>query len=664
MRWFFPVCAVAALGACGSLNTKPWPDRSHDAKTADSGPPGDLVTVEISQPSGDGAVGKNPDVGQTPPSGKWLLPKQGAAVPLAMPVTFEAEVSSPYVKPSELFVGATLTTGPIDGLPILKVGDDGHVKFELSTLPAGPQTVVLLVLDGGNPAVAVPLSIYVDTPPGTPSVAISPKDPKSQDDLVAKVTAAASDIDLGEAATQTYQYEWLIGETPTDVTSATVPAAKTEPGQVWTVRARAWDGANLGPPGQATVKIGNIDPQLPKVQVSPPNASMADTLVCDMAVPATDTDGQNLQFKFSWTLNGMPFAAGDNKAQLKLAEPPKAGQLGGYKALLAVKAGDVLACSVLVTDGIAIVGPADASPVAVGAYDGCKAVTFPCALAANCTPTDTAAVTCTCAAGMAGDGTVCVDQDECQNGSNQCDPAADCTNTFGGYTCGCPSGYTGNGFQCTDNNECASGQFSCGLASDCSNTAGGYDCVCKKGYTGDGQTCTDQDECLLGLLLCDPHADCKNLPGDATCVCGLGWAPTETTNGTACVDLDECATATGLPACVTGAVCSNFEGGFDCTCGPGWLGDGKTCANIDECAEKSFVCAAQAGCQDIDGGYLCVCGKGYIGDGKTCDDVDECQTGGNDCDPKALCTNTVGGFTCACKNGFTGDGKTCKLVAP
>jgi hypothetical protein len=462
---------------------------------------------------------------------------------------------------------------------------------------------------------------------------------------------------LGEVATQTYQYEWLVGEQPTEVKAATVPAKLTEPGQVWTVRVRAFDGVNLGPPGQATVPIGNLAPELAKVAIAPANPTVADTLVCDMPQAATDADGQKLLFQFSWTVNGQPFAPGADKGALQLATLPQPGVLGGAKVKVPLKAGDVVACSVLVTDGIAVVGPVDSAAVKLGAHDGCGVAFFPCGLGATCTPTDTAAVVCTCKTGLAGDGTVCADVDECTTGKNACDPAADCTNTFGGYTCGCPSGYSGDGWKCSDLDECALGTHACSLQADCANVVGGYDCNCKPGYVGDGQTCTDVDACKLELLICDPHATCVNLPGTDTCTCDLGWAATETNGTASCVDLNECATAT---ACVEGAICTNFQGGYDCTCGPGWQGDGKTCTNIDECKQGTFVCAVEATCQDMMGDYLCVCGKGWIGDGKTCDDVDECANGSNQCDPKALCTNKPGGYDCACKEGLAGDGKTCK----
>ena len=40
------------------------------------------------------------------------------------------------------------------------------------------------------------------------------------------------------------------------------------------------------------------------------------------------------------------------------------------------------------------------------------------------------------------------DNDECLNGTDNCDPNAHCNNTFGGFTCQCLVGFDGNGADC------------------------------------------------------------------------------------------------------------------------------------------------------------------------------------------------------------------------
>ena len=43
---------------------------------------------------------------------------------------------------------------------------------------------------------------------------------------------------------------------------------------------------------------------------------------------------------------------------------------------------------------------------------------------------------------------LCVDFNECEDGTNSCDVNAECTNTDGSYTCSCLSGYSGDGVIC------------------------------------------------------------------------------------------------------------------------------------------------------------------------------------------------------------------------
>lgn len=59
------------------------------------------------------------------------------------------------------------------------------------------------------------------------------------------------------------------------------------------------------------------------------------------------------------------------------------------------------------------------------------------------------AAVCPCNTGYEGDGSVCTDIDECDRGTDTCDPNATCTNTDGWYICKCNPGYFGYGEECT-----------------------------------------------------------------------------------------------------------------------------------------------------------------------------------------------------------------------
>jgi hypothetical protein len=51
-----------------------------------------------------------------------------------------------------------------------------------------------------------------------------------------------------------------------------------------------------------------------------------------------------------------------------------------------------------------------------------------------------------------------------------------------------------------------------------------------------------------------------------------------------------------------------------------------------------------------------------VGDGKACADEDECALGTAGCDPHAACVNTPGSFACACLPGWSGTGAACAAV--
>ena len=136
-----------------------------------------------------------------------------------------------------------------------------------------------------------------------------------------------------------------------------------------------------------------------------------------------------------------------------------------------------------------------------------------------------------CPAGFTGNGTFCVDVDECDV-ANPCFDEQSCQNTVPGFRCGaCPSGYTGShGIQglsvkyvntfiiptfeailidtslskifsvfvqncfrqpkqeCVDIDECAVNNGDCARHSGCFNTIGSFHCgECDSGYDGNQQ---------------------------------------------------------------------------------------------------------------------------------------------------------------------------------
>lgn len=124
-----------------------------------------------------------------------------------------------------------------------------------------------------------------------------------------------------------------------------------------------------------------------------------------------------------------------------------------------------------------------------------------------------------CAAGLAWNGTTCVNVGECAANLDDCDANATCTDVVGGFTCACNMGWEGDGRSCADVDECAKGTAGCGEHATCANAPGGFQCTCDEGFARDGDACVKVDRCGTGALTCGANERCE---ADA-CVCARGF---------------------------------------------------------------------------------------------------------------------------------------------
>ena len=111
----------------------------------------------------------------------------------------------------------------------------------------------------------------------------------------------------------------------------------------------------------------------------------------------------------------------------------------------------------------------------------------------------------------------CVDNDECNDGSDSCHANAQCSNQDGGYSCQCGNGFTGDGIDCILIDICSNGSHDCDINAECSMSDQGASCNCNPGFDGDGFTCVDINECETGLHNCHLNALCTNTPGGFVC---------------------------------------------------------------------------------------------------------------------------------------------------
>jgi hypothetical protein len=214
---------------------------------------------------------------------------------------------------------------------------------------------------------------------------------------------------------------------------------------------------------------------------------------------------------------------------------------------------------------------------------------------------------CDCQPGYERDAAgACVDANECLESPRPCHPDAACTNLDGTFSCTCKPGFTGDGAICRDVDECQDGDDNCltdGTAR-CVNTVGDFECRCRRGYTGNGVTsCENLDECSdPNLHDCDEAATCTDLepednPLGYECTCPEGTGG----DGTECTDLNECQNA-ALNDCAEHATCVNDTGGYHCECLPPFAGDEAAC----HCDLSGYWAMRQ----DVD---LCWCDRDLVG---------------------------------------------------
>ena len=72
-----------------------------------------------------------------------------------------------------------------------------------------------------------------------------------------------------------------------------------------------------------------------------------------------------------------------------------------------------------------------------------------------------ASITCSCNVRYSGDGVICVDHDECDLGTDDCDINAACSNNVESFACTCNNDYSGDGVTCVDYDECADKTDNC-----------------------------------------------------------------------------------------------------------------------------------------------------------------------------------------------------------
>ncbi|KAL0979469.1 hypothetical protein UPYG_G00185480 [Umbra pygmaea] len=279
---------------------------------------------------------------------------------------------------------------------------------------------------------------------------------------------------------------------------------------------------------------------------------------------------------------------------------------------------------------------------------------------------------CVCTPGYQLSGHRCLDINECSR--NVCPVQQQCRNTDGGYQCfdSCPSGMRmeDNGI-CVDVDECQDGSHMCRYSQICQNTIGGYGCACPRGYQsqGVGRPCLDIDECLQTPSRC--AYQCRNVPGSFRCLCPPGTVLLG--DGRSCAGLErgqdfsngsrvrarlrpQLVSSLGRP------ILSRHNGVSRITrqsCPLGYTNRDGTCVDADECFFRN---PCQHECRNTIGSFQCLCPPGYqlLPNGRSCKDIDECAVQDIQCGHNQMCFNTRGGYQCLdtpCPTSYQRGGK-------
>ncbi|XP_072769066.1 matrilin-4-like isoform X3 [Nerophis lumbriciformis] len=170
-----------------------------------------------------------------------------------------------------------------------------------------------------------------------------------------------------------------------------------------------------------------------------------------------------------------------------------------------------------------------------------------------------------------------------------------------------------------------------------------------------------QSKLCGGTALCDlvdhrcQHT-CVSSPASYWCTCRKGFALSP--DGKTCNEIDHCAEE--KHGCEQEFM--NTEDSCVCKCTKGYTlrPDGKTCKSIDHCADGKHGCEQES--VSTDDSCVCHCRAGFTlqPDGKTCQSMDVCQRVDHGCEH--LCVSTTDSYVCKCMEGFilADDGKSCK----
>jgi hypothetical protein len=149
-------------------------------------------------------------------------------------------------------------------------------------------------------AVVALSSTGCNTPPTAPKVLVTPASPLTTEEILISVDEPSVDEQTDQ--TITYSYKWFQdGVLRSDLVTATVPAAMTKKGEVWSGVMTPSDGVEEGRAHYASVTVVNTPPTL-TVSIMPTSPLSRDGLAA--TVFGSDDDSDDLSYRYAWFKDG------------------------------------------------------------------------------------------------------------------------------------------------------------------------------------------------------------------------------------------------------------------------------------------------------------------------------------------------------------------------
>jgi hypothetical protein len=206
----------------------------------------------------------------------------------------------------------------------------------------------------GNEVVTSRVEVRVLNSPPTATVRLEPEQPTTLDNIKAVLEV----IDPDENPIQAV-YRWEVNGEPFFVTTNELPFRVTKRDDVVKVTVQVRDNEFEAEPAVAQVTIQNIAPGEAEVAVQPDPAIDGGPLTCVVTNPAIDEDGDEVSYRFEWTVNDVPWTG---VATTKFRE-------GDTVPVRVTEVGELWTCTATPTDG-SLDGPSVSSFTEIIKWDG------------------------------------------------------------------------------------------------------------------------------------------------------------------------------------------------------------------------------------------------------------------------------------------------------